>query len=221
MRVLALTHGPSVGPGVFGDVVLAAGHELVEWPLPLGGEPGQADAVLVFGGAMHADEEERHPWLRSELHFLREALERRTPLLGVCLGAQLLAKAAGASVHRAEESEVGWYGVELSGPARDDPVFAALPERFEAFQWHHYTWDLPPGADELARSSRCTQAFRLDGAYGIQFHAEVTEPQIQEWLEEDPADVEDPDALRAATRERIDAWNELGRTLCAAFLEAV
>jgi len=222
MRVLALTHGPSVGAGVFGDVVEAAGHELVEWCLPLGGEaPFDADVILVFGGAMHADQEQRHPWLLRELGFLEDALEREKPLFGVCLGAQLLARAAGASVHPARESEVGWHGVELTSAGIDDPVFAQLPPRFDAFQWHHYTYEVPAAAVELARSPACTQAYRLGRAYGIQFHAEVTETMVSRWLEEDPADVSDVERLREETDSRIRGWNALGRRVCTAFLETV
>jgi len=222
VKVLALTHGPSVGAGVFGETVRDGGHELVEWCVPLGGDPpSSADAVLVFGGAMHPDQEERHPWLRREVRFLQDALERETPLFGVCLGAQLLANAAGASVHRAAEPEVGWHDVELTPAADADPVFGALPPSFDAFQWHHYTYGLPAGSVELARSPLCTQAFRLGRAYGIQFHAEVTGAQVEQWLGEDPDDVADPETLRRETAARIAGWNELGRGLCGAFLEGL
>ena len=223
MKVLALTHGPSVGTGVFGDAIRDAGHELDEWCVPLGGqrEAAGADAVLVFGGAMHPDQEERHSWLRGELRFLEDVLGRELPLFGVCLGAQLVARAAGASVYRSADSEVGWFGVELTPEAADDPVFASLPKRFAAFQWHHYTYALPAGAVELARSERCTQAFRLDRAYGIQFHAEVTAAQVEQWLGEDPDDVGDAAALRRETAARIVEWNETGRALCRSFLETV
>lgn len=219
MRVLAITHGPSVGPGVFADAVHAGGHELIEHQLPLEGVPQEAaDAIVVLGGAMHPDEEDRHGWLRSELDFLREQLERGTPLLGVCLGSQLIARAAGARVFRAREPEVGWLPVEVTGVGAKDPVVGALPERFDAFQWHHYTHELPAGAVELARSPVCTQAFRLGNAWGLQFHPEVRAAQVESWLAEDPDDVADPVALRAETRERIESWNELGRRLCTVFL---
>jgi GMP synthase (glutamine-hydrolysing) len=199
--------------------VTAAGGRLREWSVPAGGEaPGSADAILVLGGAMHPDEEHAYPWLARELRFLAEALERGVPVLGVCLGAQLLARAAGAPVLRSAEPEVGWHPVELTAPGAADPVLSALPGRFEAFQWHHYTYGLPAGAEELARSAVCTQAFRLGSAVGIQFHAEVTGGMIESWLGEDPDDVADREALRAETEERIDAWNELGRRLCGAFL---
>jgi GMP synthase-like glutamine amidotransferase len=222
VRVLALTHGPSVGPGVFADAVRESGHELVEWPVQLRGAPAdEADAVLVLGGAMHPDEEERHGWLRPELDYLRGLLEGGTPVFGVCLGSQLLARAAGASVFRSSEPEVGWLPVELTEAGASDPVAASLPARFDAFQWHHYTHELPAGAVELARSRVCTQAFRLGRAWGVQFHPEVRAAQVESWLSEDPDDVPDPQALRSETRERIEGWNELGRGLCAAFLAAV
>jgi GMP synthase (glutamine-hydrolysing) len=222
VRVLAITHGPSVGPGVFADAVRAAGHELVERQLPVDGVPADdADAILVLGGAMHPDEEERHGWLRPELRYLEQQLERGTPMLGVCLGSQLIARAAGARVFRAVEPEVGWLPVEVTEAGAADSVASALPSRFDAFQWHHYTHDLPEGAVELARSRVCTQAFRLGHAWGVQFHPEVRAEQVESWLAEDPDDVADPAALRAATRERIGAWNELGRRLCSAFLRSV
>ena len=176
---------------------------------------------MVFGGAMHPDQDEEHPWLPSEGLFLREALEARTPLLGVCLGAQLIARAAGAWVGPASESEIGWYEVELTSAGRSDPVFGALPPRFEALQWHHYTYGLPDDAVELARSRACTQAYRLGvEAWAIQFHAEVTLAMVESWLHLDGYEVPGgPEAMAAATRERIGGWNELGRALCGRFLD--
>jgi GMP synthase-like glutamine amidotransferase len=222
VRILALTHGDNVGPGVFEDAVQAAGHELVERNVARAGVADEgADAAIVLGGAMHPDQEARHPWLAPELRFLERELERGTPLLGVCLGSQLIARAAGARVFRAAEPEVGWLQVELTESGSADPVAAALPQRFDAFQWHHYTHELPAAAVELARSRVCTQAFRLGQAWGVQFHPEVRAAQVEAWLSEDPADVADPRALREATRERIAAWNDLGRGLCSAFLAAV
>jgi GMP synthase (glutamine-hydrolysing) len=222
MRVLALTHGPSVGPGVFGDSVRDAGHELVERRVPVAGaRPEEADAVLVFGGAMHPDEDGRHGWLRPELHVLERLLEDGTPLFGVCLGAQLIARAAGAEVLPAAAPEIGWLQVELTEAGRADPVAGALPERFDAFQWHHYTFELPAGGEELARSAVCTQAFRLGSAWGVQFHPEVHAAQVETWIQVEPADGLDRERLRDETRDRIEAWNKLGRELCGAFLATV
>jgi GMP synthase (glutamine-hydrolysing) len=220
MRVLAVTHGPSVGAGVFSDAVRDAGHELEEWCVPVSSEapPDGHDAAIVLGGGMHADQEELHRWLLPELEFIAGQLERGTPLLGVCLGAQLVARAAGGTAVKAPVSEIGWHTVELTAEGSTDPVTSTLPERFDAFQWHHYTWELP-AATELATGGGLSQAYRLgERVWGVQFHPEVTSAQIERWIGEDPEDVDDPDALRAATRERIGAWNRLGRDLCAAFL---
>jgi GMP synthase (glutamine-hydrolysing) len=134
---------------------------------------------------------------------------------------QLLSRAAGAWVAPLREPEIGWYEVELNEAGAADAVLGSLPPRFEALQWHHYTYGVPAGAVELARSDACTQAFRLgDACWGVQFHPEVTAVQLEGWIS-DPTDAApDPARLRAETREKIGAWNELGRTLCTAFLTA-
>ena len=226
MRVLAVIHGANVRGGVFQDVVEEAGHRYEEWSLATGAPAPRPladyEAVIVFGGSMHADQDDRHPWLRDENELIQGLLERRVPLLGVCLGVQLIAKAAGAAVYPVHGGpEIGWLPVELSGGADDDPVFGRLPERFDAFGWHYYTYDLPAGAEELARSARCNQAYRLgEAAWGIQFHAEVTLETVRSWLddkEDFPLDL-DRDALWVETQERIGEWNELGRQLCGSFV---
>jgi GMP synthase (glutamine-hydrolysing) len=222
MRVLFVTHGPSVPGGVFEDAVEAAGHVLEHWPVPLGGTPRQAgsyDAVMVFGGSMHPDQDDEFHWLGREEEFLRDVLAEGVPAMGVCLGAQMLARAAGASVARAASPEIGWFDVELTAEGREDPVLRALPARTTAFQWHSYTFGIPPGGSELARSAACTQAFRIGSAWGIQFHAEVRLAMVEAWVaeEEDELPVH-ADAFLAETASRIAAWNQQGRSLCSAFL---
>jgi GMP synthase (glutamine-hydrolysing) len=226
VRVLAIVNQPDAGPGVFADAVAAAGHELTEWaPAEQPAPPDGFHAVIAFGGAMNVDEEDSHPWLAAEKAFLRGELERGTPLLGVCLGAQLLAEAAGGEARRAGQPEIGWYEVERQDG--HDPVIGPLPERFTAFGWHSYECALPPGAVALARSPVCMQAYRVgERAWGIQFHAEVDRPTLDSWLDgyrTDPDAVRiglDPDALRAESEPRMDAWNALGRGLCERFLAA-
>ena len=223
MRVLSVTHGPTVGGGVFDALVEESGHSLERWVVPEGDvpkPPGSYDAVLVFGGSMHPDQDEHFPWLPREADFLREALRERVPTLGVCLGAQLLARAADAWVGPAAAKEVGWHEVALTQAGRDDPVLSALGERVHAFQWHHYAFAIPVGGAELASSPVSPQAFRVGLAWGVQFHAEVTASMVTSWVDEDPHDLDgDAAALLAETASRIDGWNERGRALCAAFLE--
>jgi len=224
VHVLAVIHGEGVRAGVFAEATEERGHRLEEWSLawetPLPRPLDAYDAVLVFGGAMHADQAGHHPWLRDENFFLQRLLDLHTPVLGICLGAQLLAKAAHAPVHQASELEIGWYPVELTEEAADDALLGRLPQTFDAFQWHYYTYEVPAGAVELARSPICTQAFRLgESAWGVQFHPEVTLEQVESWIDEEEDLPIDASALIIETRARIEAWNALGRELCDAFVD--
>ena len=224
MRVLSVMHGPTVPGGVFDEAVEASGHVLERWLVPDGGPPDRAssyDAVMVFGGSQHPDQDDRFPWLGREEGFLREVLAGDVPVIGVCLGAQMLARAAGASVGPASAPEIGWLDVSLTTDGVTDPVLGVLPGRAAAFQWHHYAFALPPNATALAESDICLQAFRLDGqpAWGIQFHAEVTEAMISDWVEEDPEDLPMPAAeLLAESELRMAQSNAQGRALADAFL---
>ena len=224
MRVLSVNHGPSVPGGVFDEAVESAGHVLERWLVPDGGTPGPArgyDAVMVFGGSQHPDQDDRFGWLAHEEGFLREVLAGEVPVFGVCLGAQMLARAAGASVGPVNAPEIGWLDVSLTAEGAADPVLVVLPARATVFQWHHYTFTLPPGGAALADSDVCLQAFRLDGqpAWGIQFHAEVTHEMVSAWVEEDPDDLPmPPDELRAESEARMEQSNAQGRALADAFL---
>jgi len=225
VHILGVIHGAKVRSGVFGQVAAARGHRVEEWSLAWGTPPPRAiddyGAVFIFGGAMHADQDDHHPWLRDENFFIQRLLDLHVPVLGVCLGAQLIAKACHAPVGPAPRSEVGWSEIELLGDAAGDPLFGGLPRRFDAFQWHHYTYGVPAGGVELARSAVCTQAFRLgDAAWGIQFHAEVTLRQILGWIDEAGHDLTvTREEFAAQAEEKIAEWNELGRRLCGGFLE--
>jgi GMP synthase (glutamine-hydrolysing) len=232
MRALAITHQSDAGPGVFADEMRDRGVRLDEWVLSERGtsppaEIADYDAVLTFGGAMHADQEDRHPWLRFEKDFLAAMLDDGTPILAVCLGCQLLAEAAGGSARRAGEPEIGWREVEVTEEGSSDPVIGALAPGFTAFQWHSYEAVPPEGTAVLARSPVCSQAYRIgDRAWGIQFHAEVTAGDAERWIDdyrndEDAVRLEiDERDLRARTRASIERWNTLGRGICERFLDA-
>src|SRR2546421_10747189 len=224
MDVLAVIHVESVRSGVFGEVVAEHGHRLEEWSLawdtPLPRPLDAYGAVLFFGGAMHAYQAQHHPWLREEDLFLHRLLDLHIPVFGICLGAQLLAKAAHAPVGPAPAFEIGWPTVELTAAGIEDPVLGRLPRSFEAFQWHYYEHGIPAGGVELARNAVCAQAFRLgDSAWGVQFHPEVTLPQVESWIAEEEELPVDAQSLLDETGRRIDTWNELGRSLCGAFVE--
>jgi GMP synthase-like glutamine amidotransferase len=228
MRVLALVHHTDAGSGVFGGEIARQGHEVDEWvpsaaelPRPL----GDYGAVIAFGGGMHPDEEDGYPWLRTVLGVLGETLDRGTPTLGVCLGAQVLARAAGGVVGPAPRPEWGWDSVELTGEAQEDPLFAGLPRILDVLQWHSYTFGLPPGGVPLARSPVCLQAFRVGrAAWGVQWHPEVTAESVLLWGKRYPpapggvAVHVDLDALGGEVRGRIERSNAEGRELCGRFL---
>jgi GMP synthase (glutamine-hydrolysing) len=233
MRVLAIVHQPEAGPGVFADEIRDRGVALDEWILAERGtappvEIAEYDAVLTFGGAMHADQEDRHPWLRFEKDFLAAILDDGMPILAVCLGCQLLAEAGGGTARPASEPEIGWHEVEVTEAGSADPVIGPLPPSFTAFQWHSYEAIPPEGAEVLARSPVCSQAYRIgERAWGIQFHAEVTTADASKWIADYRSDEDavrlgvDPEALRADTDQRIADWNRLGRELRGHFLDAI
>jgi GMP synthase-like glutamine amidotransferase len=217
---------------VFADALAASEARPEQASLALGPPPqlplAAYGAAIVLGGDANVDEQEQHPWLAAEKQLIGELLALRTPLLGVCLGAQLVADVAGAEVGPlAGGAEIGWHEVERVGDG-DDPLLRTAPERLRAFQWHGYGFSTPPGATELARGPRGPQAFRLGDApaWGIQFHAEVDAGTVERWIadygssEEARAVGVVPDRLAAETAAEIGRWNDFGRGLCARFLEA-
>lgn len=230
MRVLAIVHQPDAGPGVFAEAIRGGGDELDEWALAEGTEPPADplgyDAVFTLGGAMNVDEEDRHRWIASERTLLKELLDRGVPLLGLCLGGQMVAAAAGAEPRRAASPEIGWHRVELTREGREDPLLASLAPAFEAFQWHSYEFPLPAGAVPLAHSEVCLQACRLgERAWAVQFHPEVSAADAMHWIDDYRSDLDavrigiDPVPLRAETEAKIAAFNQLGRDLCRRWLQ--
>jgi len=227
VRVLSVVHDPAHtgGGGLFEKVVAERGDTLDRWVVADGeavpGDPSLWDAVMVFGGAMHPDQDAEHPWLGGEVAFIAEALSQDVPTIGVCLGAQLVARAAGAGVGPAERPEVGWFTVELSDDGARDPVVGVLPPRVDAFQWHYYTFELPDGAVQLAANANARQAYRLgDRAWAIQFHAEVERHMLDRWFVEGAEELPKPrDEIEAETDRLLGGWNAHGRALCGAFLD--
>jgi GMP synthase (glutamine-hydrolysing) len=221
MRVLAVTHGPSVGPEIFSDVIAEDGHELVEWEIATqGAPPAGFDAVLVFGGDQNVGEEVEHPWLHEEYDALRTWIRDGTPLLAVCLGAQTLAHALGAAVQRVGSPLAGFYATELTDAGAADPVLGVLPRRFESFNANGYWFEVPVAATELA-TGPVPQAFRAgERAWAVQFHPEIRRDQVLEWFREEPELPRPIDELAAELDEKLPVWQEHGRALCRAFLAA-
>jgi GMP synthase (glutamine-hydrolysing) len=224
--VLCCVHQADAGPGVLAEAAARSGVELVPWfvpdePLPtLDGLAG----LVVLGASADVDQEHEHPWLTAEKTLVRTALVRRLPLLGVCLGSQLLAEAAGAKVRRLEVSEIGWKTIGMRHSAERDPVFAELGNPAVVFQWHRCTFAVPPDSELLADNDVGPQAFRLGQAWGVQFHPEVTAAIVGGWIDADGSGPEARDAgvqaqaLRRETGARIAASMRLGRGLFERFL---
>jgi GMP synthase (glutamine-hydrolysing) len=230
VRVLAIVHQTDAGPGVFGEAIRGRGDELDEWLLPESAAPPADplgyDGVFVLGGSINVDEGDHYEWLGTERGLVGRLLERRVPLVGLCLGGQMVAAAAGAVPGRAPRPEIGWHRVELTAEGAADPLLGPLAPGFEAFQWHSYEFPLPPGAVALARSEVCLQACRIgEAAWAIQFHPEVSAADALRWTadyETDPDAVRiglDPTALTLETEAKIDAFNELGRDICRRWLD--
>jgi GMP synthase (glutamine-hydrolysing) len=186
----------------------------------------RAAGLVVLGGAMNVDEVGRYPFLAREVQWIREALRTDLPVLGICLGSQLLAKTLGAKVYPNGVKEIGWYHIDLTSAADDDPLFAGLAPRQTVFQWHGDTFDLPDGAVLLASSPLCQhQAFRYGhSAWALQFHVEMTTELVHEWLDHPESreelaalDYIDPGAIRADTGRGLDAMRILGDRVLPAF----
>jgi len=146
------------------------------------------DGLVVLGGPMNVDQVDHHPHLQTEMTIIREAIRSDRPVLGICLGAQLLAAAMGGEVRPNPVPEIGWYRLHARPEARHDPLFRHFDHgaRQFIFQWHAYTFAPPPGAVPLAWTRSCrNQAYRLgDRAWGLQFHLEADEALITRWLEQ-------------------------------------
>ena len=189
MRVLAFRHVPFEHLGRIEPELASRGIgiDYADLYQPGAAEPDPAryDGLICMGGAMSVND--GLPYLEREARWIAQAMEAGRPVLGVCLGAQLIAKALGARVYRNPVKEIGWFEIELTGEGAADPLFAGAAQRETVFQWHGETFDLPPGARWLASSPACRhQAFRIGAsAYALQFHLEVTPEMIADWCSQD------------------------------------
>ena len=191
MHVLAFRHAPLEGIGCISGAL--ARHNVCCHPIDLYIDPDAAlnldgaAGLILMGGPMSANDD--LAWIPRELAAIREAAARGIPVLGICLGAQLIARALEARVYRNPEKEIGWAPVRFAEAAQVDALFHGFSGTETVFQWHGETFDLPQGAELLAVSDACRhQAFRWGAnVYALQFHLEVTPEIIAEWLRADAA----------------------------------
>lgn len=187
-RLLVFQHVAVEPLGTLDELIRARGHRIRfhNFERHPDAEPdlGRYRGLIVLGGPMNVEDQHRRPHLKTELEVIERALEQGKPVLGICLGAQLLAHVLGARVRRLDRPELGWYELKISVEGQRDAVLGAAGASLPVFQWHSYTYDLPHGAQHLASTETCEQqAFRFGGnAYGFQFHLEADEEVIERWL---------------------------------------
>ncbi len=187
MRAVVLQHEEHEGPGLLGPALEAVGFTLVKRFRTVKHEDVKAELLVVLGGPMGVYEMDRHPFLGEELALLTERLALELPVLGICLGAQLLAAAAGSEVFLGKNGlEVGVSPVRWTKEGLADPVIAGVRPRTNVAHWHQDTFKPVPGATLLASTDRYSQqAFRLRDSYGLQFHIELTADEFDRWLTHD------------------------------------
>ncbi len=190
--IFALYHAPTETVGLIGDVLKQLKLNFKEIRLN-GGQSlpkntDEIDALIVMGGPMNVDETKKYPFLADEVKLIQKLIKEKKPVLGICLGAQLIAKALGSKVYPNKNGrEVGWKPLELSMNGIMDPLFKEFPNNTKVLHWHGDTFDIPKGATHLASTEKCqNQAFRYgENVYALQFHLEATPDMVMNWLESD------------------------------------
>ena len=186
MRAHFLQHVPFEGPGSIEQWLNKTGYQITTTQLfdsekfP---EPSETDFLVILGGPMSVNDENQFSWLIHEKEFIRQVINLKTPVLGVCLGAQLIANSVGSKVYPNGEKEIGWFPVE--GVSSGSSTAFQFPESFQCFHWHGETFDLPPEAIHLAKTEACkNQAFQIgESVIGLQFHLETTAESAKKIVE--------------------------------------
>ncbi len=232
-KILVFQHVPYEPLGTLDPLLKEAGFRIRY--VNFGRDPHQRPsldkyvALIVLGGPMNAHQIDTYPNLATEVNVIREAVDSGMSVLGICLGAQLLAKALGGRVARNDAREIGWYDVELTEAGRTDPVISGFAATQSVFQWHEDGISLPDGAAHLATSPTSpVQAFRYgEHAYGFQFHLEVDASLVERWLtvpDNQPMLAEetgrvDPQLIREQTSRRIGALQDLSRATFSRWID--
>jgi GMP synthase-like glutamine amidotransferase len=209
LRIHYLQHVPFEGPGFIESWAMVRGHRLTSTRLYAGQRLPTAeelDWLVILGGPMSVYDENRYPWLAREKRFIGEALHWEKGVIGICLGAQLLACVLGAKVMRNPCVEIGWHPVEKIVQASQSNLSGFLPDRFSAFHWHGDTFEIPRGAVHLARSQACeTQAFAFgDRVAAFQFHLESTRESVEQLVHNCPEDLADGPYVQGAAEMLTD-----------------
>ena len=221
MSVLILKNISTEGPGTIEDFLREEKipFRIVDCEKESIPDEDGFDTLVMMGGPMSVNEEDLYPYIKKEFELTRKCIAAGKKVFGVCLGAQIMAKAMGARVYVGPEKEIGWYDIELTDDGMQDPLMKKLAlnpraseiqRRFKVFHWHGETFDIPEGAVKIARSALYpNQAFSLGkGAYAFQFHIEVKKEMIYQWLEHESVDM---GLIRKQTESLYDDY--LGRAM--------
>ena len=206
--VLIIQHAPHEHPAALRRALESQGIA-IQWIHPYLNEtyPRVQDlnGVISLGGPMGANDETDFPWVKSEVELLKAAVSAALPVVGICLGGQMLAKALGGRVERLVNAEVGWFPIQLSEEGKNDPILGAAGANPTVYHWHNDTFHLPPGATLLASSKACPrQAYRInENVYGFQFHPEADHQLVLEWLSIDGTDVDLSEVRKSFGRKSV------------------
>jgi len=234
-RLLVFQHVAAEPLGTLDRLIRHRGHRIkfVNFERHPDAEPciDRYRGLIVLGGPMNVEDHAHRAHLLTEMRAIEAALKQDKPVLGICLGAQLLAHVLGAPVRRQREAEIGWYDVVTTAEGQADPVLAPLGAQAPLFQWHNYTFETPSQARHLARSSACpNQAFRYgSNAYGFQFHLEANQALIERWLSTPAYQDElqaaglaqDPQSIRVRTAHEATAMEQRAEQVFGEFLDLV
>src|SRR5271157_252727 len=187
----------------------------------------ESNALVVLGGPMNVYEEDEYPFLKDENALIQEALRMGIPILGICLGAQLIAKASGARVTQGKHKEIGWYDLNLTPAGRKSSIFKGFPSQVKVFEWHGDTFEIPVRGTKLASSVLFpNQSFQVSNAFALQFHLEVNAEMVTTWMntyvsELDSIDYVDAKQIWEETARYIDNLNKLALRFYGNFLNVL
>lgn len=220
MKILIISHAEFEKPGCIKTWAEKNGHEILE-KSPFKGESlpeiNEFDFLIVMGGPQSPLHTDKAPYLLTEIEFIKKTLKAKKPIIGICLGAQLIGEALDAKTERSPHREIGIFPLELLDEAKQDPVFKHFPKKFDSTHWHNDMPGIPHSAVLLAKSEGCPrQIFRYgDRAYGFQCHFELTQELIKEMVEHCPGDLK-TDRFVRSKKELIEAdYSEINKKMFA------
>lgn len=237
-QVLVIQHVESEGLGTIGNILCKRGFD-ADFVKVFKSErvPKTIDgysALIVLGGPMGVYEADVYPFIKDEIALIKNAIKNNIPILGICLGSQLIAEAGGSDVYKGKKKEIGWYKIKLNDEGKRDGLFIGLPDEFTVFQWHGDTFDA--GTDFKSVPSKNLASSDLfpnqiikigKNAYGLQFHLEVTEKMINEWIDVNDKELKSvkayikPEKILKDTSTHIETLNKYGEVVFSRFFDLI